>query len=85
MWVDARSDEAFAKGHIPGAVHLTMEGWALQFLQFTNEWRPNWSVIVYCDGGTCHASQEVAEHLQKSIKGIDVSILKGGYPAWLRR
>lgn len=85
LWVDARSAHEFEKGHIPGAVNLNMDDWARGFATFSGAWRPGRPVVVYCNGGGCMASVDVATRLKKSLPEIEVKILKGGYPTWLQK
>lgn len=85
LWVDARSAADYEKGHVPGAVNLSMDNWAKGFAEFSGEWRPGRKVIVYCAGGGCMASEDVALRLKRGLPQIDVRILKGGYPTWLSK
>ena len=78
LWVDARPAEAFARGHAPGAVPLTEERWGDQLGGVLERWTPAAPVIVYCDGGDCHASERVAARLRDA--GVDpVFTLRGGW------
>lgn len=85
LWVDARSAGEFDKGHIPGAVNLNMDDWARGFATFSGVWRPGRPVVVYCGGGGCMASVDVATRLQKALPQLEIKILKGGYPTWLQK
>jgi rhodanese-related sulfurtransferase len=85
LWVDARSAQAYKKSHVPGAVNLTLRDWDFQFAAFARAWRPGKAIVVYCDGGECLASREVAEKLLSALprsQKIKIYILKGGYPEW---
>ncbi len=85
LWVDARSAADFEKSHVPGAVNMSMDDWMKGFAEFSAEWRPGRIVIVYCSGGGCMASEDVALRLKRVLPNIDVRVLKGGYPVWLRQ
>ena len=78
LWVDARPAEAFARGHARGAVALTEEHWGDQLDGLIERWNPPTPVVVYCDGGDCHASERVAARLRDA--GVDpVFVLRGGW------
>jgi rhodanese-related sulfurtransferase len=85
LWVDARPAEAYKRSHIPGAINVTLRDYDNSFRRFADLWRPNRRVVVYCDGGDCRLSAEVAGKLKRSVPESRIEILKGGYPAWLER
>ncbi len=73
--VDVRDEESFEQGHIPGALHLTMDG--LQ--EFTSSADKSTPTVVYCYHGV--TSQSVAQLLVES--GFDcVYSLIGGFECW---
>ena len=63
MWVDARASGAFERGHVAGAISVELGSWDDGFDRFVHAWTPDRRVVVYCDGGGCAASREVAERL----------------------
>lgn len=88
LWIDARSDEAYAAGHIEGALLLNEDHWSDQVIDIFATWSPDMVVVVYCDGGGCHASQAVAQRLQNDLGGAEMATvyyLEGGIDAWLAR
>lgn len=82
LWVDAREEARFAEGHINGAVRLTTAEWDTLAPKFLDAWDDSQMVVIYCDGGTCEASHEVANRLREEMDLKNVFVLKGGYPAW---
>lgn len=82
MFVDARSAEEFAVKHIEGAVSLSLDAFsggkrpeALDILD------PGARVVIYCGGGDCHASHDVAIRL--NAFGFKLCyVMKDGIPAW---
>jgi len=84
LWVDARSTEAYRTGHIPGAVSLPMMNWERQLPEFLQAWTPDRKIIVYCDGGSCQASEEVARRLKRELGLEEVTVLQEGWAAWRR-
>jgi rhodanese-related sulfurtransferase len=77
--IDARSVEAFAREHIPGAVnipHRTMSAETTQHIQ------KDALVVTYCDGIGCNASTKGALNMLKL--GFRVKELIGGLDWWKR-
>jgi len=65
-FIDARSAELFAAGHLEGAYNVPsdqMESFAGVIFQNVS---PAQLIIVYCDGGNCEASHKVVEFLNAS-------------------
>ena len=82
VWVDARPRARYDAGHIDGAVLLNEDEWDALVPEFLNVWDPEKAVVVYCDGGGCEASHDVANRLRRDFAIETVYVLKGGYPAW---
>jgi rhodanese-related sulfurtransferase len=81
LWIDARSAEAYEKGHQPGALRLPPDEWLALlpdlFDQITSATQP---IVVYCDGHKCGKSKDVADRLRELGVG-DVYHLVGGWAA----
>jgi rhodanese-related sulfurtransferase len=83
QWVDARTRKRFEQEHIPGAILLNEDEWGKLIASFLNEWDPDKTIVVYCDGGGCEASKAVAERLRTDLKLENrIFVLKGGWSAW---
>ena len=81
LWVDARSQNEYDAGHVPGAIQLNLEGWDRLFPRFLDQWSPEQKIVVYCSSRSCEKSHEVAARLEQS--GVSpVYILKGGWEEW---
>ena len=80
-WVDARSEAAFQRDGIAGAVLLNEDRWDGLMPGFIAVWRPDAVVVVYCDRH-CHSSQEVARRLRREMQMENVVVLRGGREAW---
>lgn len=77
--IDARSPEAFAKEHIPGAInipHRTMSA------ETTRDIDRRALMVTYCDGIGCNASTKGA--LGMARLGFRVKELIGGIAWWKR-
>lgn len=73
--IDARDAGQFAKGHIPGAIHMDWR----QVLAKRNEIPKNKPVLVYCNTGSLSAQAGFALR----VAGWDnVRILQGGMEEW---
>lgn len=83
VWIDARSEEVYQKGHIPGALLLNEQGFneqsfaLMDVLQTTTK-----PVIIYCDGEKCDASRTIHKRLLEVFPLDNCYVLKGGWPAW---
>lgn len=82
LFLDARDPAEYEKGHIPGAIRLTnpeAQNEPERVKALPVEGRPT---IVYCEGGACETSLELARFLIES--GFKkVLVYMGGYPEWL--
>ncbi len=81
--LDARPSAFFEVGHVPGAMNLARDKFAVDYrrlgtvLQNAHD-KP---IIVYCSGGDCHDSRLVANALLTLGFG-NVSVFTGGWEAW---
>ena len=82
LWLDARPDEQFARGHIPGALQLNEDQWDPLLREMLTAWSPERKLVVYCSRQSCNLSHEVAERLRKEAGLTNVFVLKGGWEEW---
>ncbi len=87
LWIDARPDEQFNRGHVPGAIQLNEDDWDALLRGMLTAWSPEQKVVVYCSRQSCNLSHEVAERLRKEIPEMkaNVFVLKGGWEEWEQR
>jgi rhodanese-related sulfurtransferase len=85
LWLDARSQEDYAKGHIPEALLLNEDDWDHLLPEVLSAWRPGQWIVVYCSSQKCQASQGVAKRLRSEVGMRDVHVLKGGWETWQAR
>ena len=77
--IDARSPEAFAAGHIPGALSLPHRSMSEATTAALDRAAP---VVTYCDGIGCNASTKGALNMTKL--GFRVKELMDGLDWWKR-
>ncbi len=84
VFIDGRKPEPFAAGHLEGALHISTDDLSANapawkdFYLSANLDEP---VVVYCDGGDCHESEQLrAMMMQARFK--HVFIMEDGYPGW---
>lgn len=75
--VDVRSAELFAKGHVPGAIHLP-HGKLVQ--SKLAEWPADTLFVTYCAGPHCNGAARGALRLARL--GRPVKIMAGGMTGW---
>ena len=86
IFVDARGDQEYKEGHIPGAY---------QFDYFDDKRRADYimpilaasvnteKVVVYCNGGNCEVSEDAALTLKEaSVPAQKLFVYPGGFAEW---
>lgn len=81
FFADARKREDYVAGHIPGAVYAPFEDFIDAVPDWFNALDLSQMIVVYCDGGDCHASEAVASKM-KELGMENVFVFHLGYPAW---
>ena len=84
LWVDARPEEQFTRGHVPGAIQLNEDRWNELLPPFLAVWAPEKKVVVYCSTRSCNLAIEVARRLRKEAQLKNVFVLQGGWEEWLK-
>jgi rhodanese-related sulfurtransferase len=77
--LDARRPEAYARGHIPGAVNLPHREISAESAARLPAARV---IVTYCDGIGCNGSTKAA--LRLAALGYTVKELIGGLDGWIR-
>lgn len=81
LWVDARPDAEYLKGHVPGALRLMEDEWDDLVPAVLQAWPTGKPAVVYCSARQCENSKAVAARLREFNVG-QVHVLKGGWEAW---
>lgn len=76
--IDVRAPEAFARGHVPGAVNIPH---AKIIAGRMAGYPPDTLFVVYCAGPHCNGAQRGALRLARL--GLPVKIMIGGISGWL--
>lgn len=83
VWVDARTQERFDAGHIPGALLINEYNRDEAVFNHLDQLQANGKpVVVYCDSLKCKASHEMRDFLRENVGLPEVWVLTGGWPAW---
>jgi rhodanese-related sulfurtransferase len=76
--IDARSPDAYAAGHLPGAIslpHATIDEEAVAAL-------PDWALVAYCWGPACNGAVKACRRLAEL--GRPSKEMLGGFEYWQR-
>lgn len=80
FFIDAREAGDYAEGHLRGAVHLPSSAIYENIDSVYNQGVDiQGKVVVYCGGGDCEASHNVADALQRDFRFTNVLIYKSGW------
>jgi rhodanese-related sulfurtransferase len=83
MFIDARDDDHYAAGHIPGAYqffHYRPEKYAGSVLPLAQAAQ---QVVIYCNGGDCEDSEFAAMMLRDmGVPVANLYVYLGGYSDW---
>jgi rhodanese-related sulfurtransferase len=79
--LDARAEELFKRGHIPGARNVPpVEAGRTLAADLLGDARDK-ALVVYCEGGDCQSSLALAKRLHDQGFG-DIRVMTGGWSAW---
>ena len=81
IFIDARSDEDFRKGHIPGAKSLPWQDVDRRFIEVIEDVSPDMTIITYCNGESCKLSLDLALFLL-DMGFKHVRVLVNGWTVW---
>jgi rhodanese-related sulfurtransferase len=81
LFVDARSQDNYEDGHIPGAVSLPVGQFDELIGSFLDRHAPDRPIVTYCSGRTCEDSHHLAQLLSE-LEFDNVRIFIDGFPGW---
>ena len=82
FFIDAREPEEFDLGRIPGSINLPFDTAATDPVLLESLDTGGRPVIIYCGGGDCEVSLNLAWLLLEAGQSR-VTYFQGGYPAWV--
>jgi rhodanese-related sulfurtransferase len=81
LWIDARPDDQFTRGHYPNALPLNEDHWDTQLPNVLTAWSEEKKIVVYCSTQSCGTSRQIADRLRKQANLKNVFVLEGGWEA----
>lgn len=79
--LDARSEKAFERSHIPGAINLPVKSFNESFPPLQTQLAKAKRIVVYCSSVSCPDSEKLQKKLQQA--GYPkVDVFKGGLAEW---
>lgn len=82
VFLDARSPEDYAQGHIRCALNVPWQTFDEYFNRVWDKIPDNARIVTYCDGEDCSLSEELAKELL-SMGYKNVKVLLNGWTRWL--
>lgn len=79
--IDARDEEDFNKGRISGAINIPYDYYE-EFEFQLDEIDLEKILIIYCSGGECSLSIDLADYLMLDRGFFNVLVYEGGWPEW---
>jgi rhodanese-related sulfurtransferase len=80
--VDVRDAQAYALGHIPGAVSLPMEQAKEKLGEFVARYPKGTPLVIYCASVRCQSANALARVLAQEHGYVNVREMPGGYAEW---
>ena len=81
VFIDARSEEDYARGHIQKARSLPWHEVDLNFVAVTQDMDMETQIVTYCDGETCELSHDLALFL-RDAGFLNTRVLVNGWSLW---
>ena len=81
VFIDARPDNDYEKGHIKGAHSLPWHDVDQKFSEVIKDLSPNIPIITYCDGEACSLSHDLTMFLL-NMGFNNVRVLINGWTLW---
>jgi rhodanese-related sulfurtransferase len=81
VFVDARSEESYLSGHIPGSIHLQPYSGTQKMAEFKDKVEEDTLIVTYCSGRECEDSHLLAERFMDE-GFFEVRVFIDGFPAW---
>ena len=84
IFIDARDSIPFSEGHIEGSINIPWDNSSdEQINEKLKDLKYDDILVIYCSGGDCTLSIDLAEYIFNELSFEQVFIFDGGYPLWL--
>ncbi len=80
--IDARRPEDYNKSHIPGAINLFALADPNEKFEIIMTIPVGKKYVIYCDGGNCDLSHQLANEFLTSFGFTNVFVYEGGWEEW---
>jgi rhodanese-related sulfurtransferase len=81
LFVDARSPEEYARGHIPGAINIPVDDFENGVLGHMDEIDAAAAIVAYCPSMECSDAVDVADRLRE-VTQKPIYVFEQGWEAW---
>ncbi|MFO7914199.1 MAG: rhodanese-like domain-containing protein [Candidatus Krumholzibacteriales bacterium] len=82
--IDARTEEAYNKGHIPGAILFDYYMFSKYIDMVLPQLDPTRNTVIYCSSPSCGIAEQLARELY-SLGYENLHVFKGGFSTWEER
>lgn len=86
VFIDTRSAQEYAAGHIPGALNIPAHPESISMSKVRDHFKKLGGpveLVLYCDGDNCSSSEVLARRLFGMGYQRHLYIITGGYPEWI--
>ncbi len=80
--IDARRPDQYSAGHIKNSINIFAQDEQDILIPKILQLPRDKKIIVYCDGGTCDLSHELANNLINAFSFKNVYVYEGGWDEW---
>lgn len=80
--IDARRADQFSAGHIKNSINIYAQDEQDIMIPKILQLPRDKKIIIYCDGGTCDLSHELANNLISAFSFKNVYVYEGGWDEW---
>ena len=81
IFIDAREEDEYNAGHILGSINIPYDYYD-DFQGLIDELDPTTIYTIYCSGGECSLSIDLADYLFYELAFENILIYEDGFPAW---
>lgn len=85
LFIDGRTEDEYKSGHIPGAINISYVDFTVlpdaEKIEIMSKYNKDGIIVVYCGGGDCEMSIDLAYDIAK-LGFTSVNIFLGGWLEW---